>query len=81
MKILTANKQNKILENILVVVAISTLEIEDKSKRTDIMNNLYNILKITNDVFDRTRFWDTYDGWKRLKEKQDKEKNNDTNNI
>ena len=81
MKILTANKQNKILENILVIVAISTLEIEDKSKRTDIMNNLYNILKITNDVFDRTRFWDTYDGWKRLKEKQDKEKNNDANNI
>lgn len=81
MKILTETKQNKILENILVVVAITTLEIEDKSKLLDIMSSLYKILNITNDTFDRTRFWDTYDGWKRLKEKRDKEKINDTNNI
>lgn len=81
MKILTEPKQNKILENILVVVAITTLEIEDKSKLLDIMSSLYKILNITNDTFDRTRLWDTYDGWKRLKEKQDKEKTNDANNI
>ena len=74
MKILTETKQNKILENILVIVAISTLEIENKSKLLDVMNSLYKILKITNDVFDKTRFWDTYDGCKRLKEIRDKRK-------
>ena len=81
MKILTETKQNKILENILVVVAISTLEIKDESKLLDVMSSLYKILNITNDAFDKARFWDTYDGWKRLKEKRDKGKNNDANNI
>lgn len=80
MKILTSTKQNKILTNILYILSIVVLEIENKSKRTDAIKCLYNILKTTNDTFDKARFFDSYDGWKNLKEKRDKEKQNDTNN-